>query len=207
MFKSILTAIVLTFTSATLASANNYGVVFDESTGVLTVHGTTTQNQVAKARYYFITKDVLVVSMHGRGGDYYAGLSLGNLISKEESLVIIPEGKECISACAFAAIGSDKITLNGSLLFHVPYTRAYGTNYTLQEISQEVGVVYVDMAAYLLRQGFSIHFAREILASTSPCKFIVVTDGESLLNSKGSLVKPNSYKRTTVDRCLSRPMR
>jgi hypothetical protein len=75
MFKSIITAIALTITSATVASA---AVLWDDATKTMTITGQTTMHQASQV--YRVNKDneVLNVIMHGQGGNYYAGLRIGN---------------------------------------------------------------------------------------------------------------------------------
>jgi len=174
MFKSILTAITLTITSATLASAS---VVYDEATKNLVVSGTTTSYQSLAVWRIMRDNDVLSVTLSGNGGEYYAGLSLGESIEKEGSVVIIPVGKTCVSACAFAALGADRIIVDGELWFHTPYLTLVPTNVTILEITQMFGRAYIDMASYLVSKGIPTSFGHDLLVQTTTDKFIVIDDG------------------------------
>lgn len=212
MFKSLITVLAV-IASTSVASANVKGhhdptpmrksVHWNADDSVLTLRGPTTKDMASKVHKIMVAEDVLVVNMAGPGGHYYAGLNIGNLIAKEGSAVIIPEGQECVSACAFAAMATDKLIINGALLFHLPYTQGVSTAKTIQEIQQEAGLVYFDMIAYVIRQGYPVYFARELLAQTSPCKFVYVKDAESFLATRtGDVTKPKSYKRTVTNRCM-----
>lgn len=211
MFKSLITVLAVVTSTAAFADVKGHhdptpmrkAVHWNSDDGVLTLRGPTTKNMLSQVQKIMVKEDVLVVNMSGPGGEYYPGLTIGNLIRKEGSSVIIPEGKECVSACAFAAMATDKLIIKGALLFHLPYTQGVGTVKTIQEIQQEAGIVYFDMIAYVARQGYPIYFARELLAQTSPCKFVYVKDAESFLGMRtGDVTKPKSYKRKVTDRCL-----
>ena len=121
--------------------------------------------------------DVLSVTLSGNGGEYYAGLRLGNMIKKEGSVVIIPAGRTCVSACAFAALGSDRAIVDGELWFHAPYLTLVPTNVTILEITQMFGRAYVDMASYLVSVGVPVSFGHDLLVQTTTNKFIVIDDG------------------------------
>ena len=213
MIKSLITVLAMVISTASFADVQGHhdptptrkSVHWNADDGVLTLRGPTTKQMSSEVHKIMVKENVLVVNMAGPGGVYYSGLTIGNLIRKEGSAVIIPKGKECVSACAFSAMGADKLIVNGALLFHLPYTEGVGTVQTIQKIQQEAGLVYFDMVAYIARQGYPIYFARELLAQTSPCKFVYVKDGESFMNTRtGDVTKAKSYKRKVTDRCLPR---
>jgi hypothetical protein len=173
MFKSIITAIALTITSATVASA---AVLWDDNTKTMTISGQTTMYQASQVYRVNKSNEVLNVIMHGQGGNYYAGLRIGRMIKAEGSNVIIPPGKQCVSACAFAALGGNKVIVDGELWFHAPYLSEITTMATILQITQNFGVAYNDMSKYLLEVGVTIDFATTLLKKTTPSKFIVIND-------------------------------
>jgi hypothetical protein len=173
MFKSIITAIALTITSATVASA---AVLWDDNTKTMTISGQTTMYQASQVYRVNKSNEVLNVVMHGQGGNYYAGLRIGRMIKAEGSNVIIPLGKQCVSACAFAALGGNKVIVDGELWFHAPYLSEITTMATILQITQNFGVAYNDMSKYLLEVGVTIDFATTLLKKTTPSKFIVIND-------------------------------
>ena len=172
MFKYLIAAITLAVASPAVAD-----VVYDETTKNLEVSGMTTNFQATAVYRYMRDNDVLSVTLSGNGGEYYAGLRLGRLIRKEGAVVIIPTGTTCVSACAFAALGGDKIIVDGELWFHAPFLMGVPTNVTILEITQMFGRGYVDMATYLINVGIPTSFARDILVQTTTEKFIVIDDG------------------------------
>jgi hypothetical protein len=177
MFKSILTAIALTITSATVASA---AVLWDDATKTMTITGQTTMYQASQVYRVNKANEVLNVVMYGQGGSYYAGLRIGGLIKAEGSNVIIPMGKQCVSACAFAALAGNKVIVDGELWFHAPYLTEVPTGATILGITQNFGVAYNDMSKYLLQMGVTIDFASELLKITTPSKFIIINDSSEL---------------------------
>lgn len=152
-------------------------VVYDETTKSLAVSGSTTNYQVTEVYRYMRNNDVLSVTLSGDGGEYYAGLRLGRLIKAEGSAVIISAGSICVSACAFAALGSDKVIVDGELWYHAPYLTLVPTNVTILEITQMFGRAYVDMASYLVSVGVPVSFGHDLLVQTTTNKFIVIDDG------------------------------
>lgn len=172
MFKYLIAAITLAVASPAAAL-----VVYDETTKNLAVSGATTNYQAAAVYRYMRDNDVLSVTLSGNGGEYYAGLRLGGLIKAEGSTVIIPAGTTCVSSCAFAALGADKIIVDGELWFHAPFLMAVPTNVSILEITQMFGRAYVDMVTYLISMGIPTSFGYDIMVQTTTGKFIVIDDG------------------------------
>lgn len=174
MFKRIITTLGLLTLLATPVVA---AVVYDDTTKNLTITGKTSNNQASAVYRFMRDNDVLTVTISGDGGDYYAGLRLGRLIDLEGSTVIIPAGKRAVSAAAFAALGADRVIVDGELWFHVPYLTMVPTNVTILEMSQMFGRAYVDMVSYLARMDIPMSFGHDLLVRTTPNKFVVIDDG------------------------------
>jgi hypothetical protein len=175
MFKSMIAAIA--FAVATPAMSD---VVYDDTTKNLVVSGMTTNLQAAQVYRIMKDNDVMTVTLSGPGGDYYAGLRIGTFIRKEGSAVIIPTDNLCVSACAFAALGADKIIVDGELWFHTPFLEYVPTSATILEITQMFGRAYVDMSTYLIKMGIPTSFGRDLLVETTSSKFIVIDDGSQI---------------------------
>lgn len=175
MFKFLITATILA-----LATPATSAVIYDEVTKSLTVTGMTTNYQAVQIYRVMKDKDVLTVSLSGQGGDYYAGNRLGVLIKEEGSIVIIPSGSTCVSACAFAALGGNKIIVDGELWFHTPYLRSIPTGVTILEVAQMFGKAYVDMSSYLAMMGIPMSFGHDLLVRTTTSKFVVIDDGAQI---------------------------
>lgn len=149
-------------------------VSYDEETSTLRITGATDMVQVIKASNYMTEEEVQYIEMWGPGGYMKMGFQLGNRISKEETAtVVIPKGKRCISACAFAAMGGDHIRIDGKLMLHRPYIRAAPIMERLEDILAYMGKGYIQTAYYLEDHGYSRSIMRSLMDSTSPCKFMV----------------------------------
>lgn len=175
MFKYLATAIVLSLASPAVAA-----VVYDDVTKSMTITGRTTNHQATKAYRIMKDNDVLIVTISGEGGDFYAGLRLGRLIDAEGSTVIIPAGKRAVSAAAFAALGADKLIVDGELWFHTPYLTQVPTGATVLETAQMFGRAYIDMTRYLASVGIPISFSHDLLVRSTPSKFVVIDDGAQI---------------------------
>ena len=178
-------------------------VEYDEGSRTLTLSGITTQAQVNSTYRILSENEVLTVELSGPGGNYYAGLSLGRLLAEEGVTVIIREGQRCTSACAFAALGGEKVIVDGELLFHVPFLTAVPTNVSILEITQRFGSAYLDMPMYLADVGVTISFANVLMKGTSHCKFYVISDGAEVDKLK-DIETPNqvvSVQYTVANNC------
>lgn len=179
--KKFLLSLAVMIGLATPAAA---AVTYSEETNSLLISGTTTQYQVRDAIKVMDEYDIGTIYLTGPGGDYYAGLKLGRAIRKEGSRVIIPKGKTCISACAFASMGSKIVLNDGELWYHTPYRRAVDPGKTIRELAREDAVAFIDMTEYLYEMMDSdkeaFDFARRIMKDTSPCKFLVRKEDAAL---------------------------
>lgn len=177
MFKRILTTMGLITALVSPAAA---AVVYDDTTKNLTITGRTNNLQASSVYRYLRDNDVLTVTLQGDGGDYYAGLRIGRLIEAEGSVVVIPTNKRCVSACAFAALGGDRVIVDGELWFHTPYLTSVPTTVTILGITQMFGRAYVDMTSYLAMMGIPMSFGHDLLVRTTTSKFVVIDDGAQI---------------------------
>lgn len=196
MFKYIAATIVLALATPAIAD-----VTYNDATKSMTITGQTSNNQVKQVYLIMREHDVLTVAISGQGGDYYAGLSLGKLIDKEGSTVIIPAGEAAVSAAAFAALGANKIIVDGELWFHVPFFTQVPTGVTILEITQMFGRAYVDMSRYLIRMGIPVSFGHDLMVRTTPSKFVVIDDGAQIdrMRATETLWGPAIYKWRYVE--------
>ena len=217
MFKSVLTAIALTLISTTsFASAAEqrvdmelmykYGdrsVAYNPLTHSVIISGVTTSKQSIALYNTLKNHQVSTIILYGPGGDFYAGLRMGDIIAKANVTVIIPEGKSCVSACSFMALAGERIILDGNLEFHAPYFSSVPASASILDIAQKFGVGYMDMATYLVKHGYTTGFARKLLKDTSPCKFIVVAEQKGIddLSIGDDSTSHRSFLYTLRDNC------
>lgn len=158
----------------------------------LLISGSNTTLQVSRAIKELEEKEISTVFMYGPGGLYYAGLRLGEAIKEANVRVIIPKGKRCVSACAFASLGGREVLSDGEVWFHVPFRQGVSTNKTLMELGREDGVAFLDMTEYLAKvtedSKWAFEFSKRLLRQTSYCKFLTKTDSDAaykLINKCG----------------------
>jgi hypothetical protein len=198
MLKYILAAITTLIVSTAYAD-----VTYNKDTHTVSISGYTTHEQADKLYHIFKDNEVAVAILSGPGGDYYAGLKMGNMIANEKLTVIVKERTACISACAFMALAGEKIVVDGSVWFHAPYFSQAPTDVTMLQLAHKFGEGYIDMATYLLKRGTSIYFARQIITQTSKCKFIVMTGGEALMDLKKAETALDTvyYANNIISKC------
>lgn len=169
-----------------IATVTPPSVKYEEETHTLSITGYTTRSQVMAAMFMFKKHEVSTVILWGNGGNFYAGLVLGRLIRNEGATVVIPKGRNCISACASAALGGERIILDGVLLFHRPYLSIMRFNTTIEDHAGRTGIAYIDLTVYLLEMGYVMEFVRLQITDTSPCKFLRIDDSKVLERLKGN---------------------
>ncbi len=170
---------LLAFLLMMLPSMGLAEVSFDEETNTLRITGPTDMVQVIQASNYMTEHEVKYIEMWGPGGYMRMGLQLGNRISRETTAtVIIPKGKRCISACAFAAMGGSHIRIDGKLMLHRPFITNAPIMSPLEEVLAHMGKGYLMTAYYLEDHGYDRGVMKSIMEYTSPCKFMAYKDKE-----------------------------
>jgi hypothetical protein len=166
--------VLLTILALALPTLSMAKVSYDKETSTLRITGQTDMVQVIAASNMIREEDIKYVEMWGPGGYMEMGLQLGNHISKIEGVtVVVPKGKRCISACAFAAMGSKHLRIDGKLMLHRPFIVAAPITVPLEDILAHMGKGYLKTAYYLEDHGYSRHVMNNIMDYTSPCKFMV----------------------------------
>jgi len=203
----LLLASFITITSLSLAQARDLKtppvmsiniIKWDEESLTVKLIGPTTEFRRLLLIDVFAEHNVSTIVMYGPGGNFYTGLLIGEMIREEGATVIIPNGKECISACAFSALGASKLIVEGDLLFHRPYRTNISTFVPIEEVMAEGGRVYLDMAYYIMDMGYSFYFAKSLIWDTSPCKFIKIQDLSKL---RVDILKQPDVKFSYDDKC------
>lgn len=180
----------LGFLSAATARADfqrdtEMSVQYNPETETLYLSGQTTMAQVFGAAIW-LTGDnkASTVVMEGPGGLLDAGLMLGRMIDKSGATVRIDEGTRCVSACAFAAMGSDYVDIDGDLWLHTFYAPYVPTTINLMEIGQFHQEGTHKLMEYMMKQGYSNTLAQYLFSKTDYCNFLVVSDSEALKGLK-----------------------
>jgi len=170
---------LLAFLLMMLPSMGLAEVSFDEETSTLRITGPTDMVQVIQASNYMTEHEVQYIEMWGPGGYMRMGLQLGNRISRETTAtVVIPKGKRCISACAFAAMGGSHIRIDGKLMLHRPFITNAPIMERLEDVLAHMGKGYLMTAYYLEDHGYDRSIMNSMMNYTSPCKFMVYKNTE-----------------------------
>ena len=171
--KEILKFVVLTTAIFLgLVTYVNADVSYNPETRTMEISGPTDTDLVVKASNVLREEEVERIFMWGPGGFFEMSLQLGHRIKKEGVEVIIPAGKYCISACAFAALGAEKITVDGTIMFHRPYLNYVPTFDNIESIIAHGGKAYIKMARYAEDMGYERRLVDNIITYSTPCKFL-----------------------------------
>lgn len=192
---------IITAILCLVASTSQAGAKYDEKTKSLTISGGTTSFLSIQIANAVNGKQVDTVFMSGPGGLFYHGMAIGHMIKNMGARVIIPSGKECVSACALAALGSADVLVDGKLLLHRPRFNQVPTSATIEEIAGMAGRGYLDQTKYLVKMGFPFALSEQIIWETSPCKFIsMTTENVKAMRGLSIFAKP-TMKFAKDDKC------
>lgn len=123
--------------------------------------------------------------MNSPGGIFTEGIATGEIIREMGVIVHIPSRAVCISACAFAAIASEEINIEGIIAFHRPYYDQEGVPESQIMSRKDIfvgGHVTGQIALhYLMQMGFSPTFSGYVMANTSEEVFLIIKKTVELL--------------------------
>jgi len=134
----------------------------------------------AIAAYIDNFQDIKWVEFHSPGGVLLEVNPLGIRLREREIPFVIKEGDVCVSACAFLALFSPDIQLNGMLAFHVPYVTAMHSTMTLNEVSQMMNERTMRQTRQMFQNGYLAYLYLNIVRNSDIDKYLVFTDIEEL---------------------------
>lgn len=132
--------------------------------------------------------------LESNGGLMLEAMMLGKLLNTTDIEVLIEKDTLCVSACAFAAMSSEKITLDGKLVFHAPYYPTIPTEDSLYTVFKNVSLMTIELADWFLETGYSVSFLELIYENTNNDTFMVfesIEDLESFKTGEPSLLPEN----------------
>jgi hypothetical protein len=121
-----------------------------------------------------------VVTLNSPGGYVDQSLSIGRYFHKNGIPVRILEGDVCLSACAFAAIGSENLSIDGKLAFHTPYLPKFPTDKTLQDITNQHSTFVMKLVTYFNDVDYSSALLVEIFRRSSRENYVTFSSEEDL---------------------------
>jgi hypothetical protein len=101
---------------------------------------------------------------------------VGRKIKKLSIPVVIRSGDACVSACAYLALYSKDITINGQLAFHMPYFRNFDSEMTLSEVSKSSVTNTMSLVRNMYSNGWTMILFYFISEQTSRNTYIVFLD-------------------------------
>lgn len=129
-----------------------------------------------------------VLVMASPGGHLLEGIKLGEFIRDNDIKVIVPEGERCASACAFAAIASYDLTLDGDLWFHRPFLPLLDTRMSIEDAMNRHALITLQVVTYLKAMGVHDRLIEAIYSRSDRGKFIVVRASPAVIFSgRGAL--------------------
>lgn len=123
-----------------------------------------------------------ILVMNSPGGLMKQAEYLANFVKSQNIEIQIPENAWCVSACAFAAIASDKIVFapGSALLFHAPYLDSVSTNRSLEEIMVNHSRYINSFNRVIDSYGYGFDFWELILTKSSRTKMIMIASQKDL---------------------------
>lgn len=135
--------------------------------------------QVMRNVQYF-RPEVTHIEISSGGGDFFMGLVLGSTIKKMKLPILIPEGEVCLSSCAFAAMASPDLTVDGWIGFHAPYLPD-GFNGEVADILKIGTLIGGAGASYFHDMKWKAAFWKEILLHTSEDTYMMYDNVDVLM--------------------------
>jgi hypothetical protein len=202
--KNILFTAILLIVSIFAVHVNSKPLVISSSFGIfkednsIVFYGEITNSAAFNLIEVLSLNNPSSLVMISPGGYMPAALLIGEYIRESGVTVVIRENTQCISACAYAAIGSVNLEINGDLLFHSPYFPTISTTDTISDLFVMSNLATLTMIQWVISNGYTIEFYSEILNLTDLNTFINFTSVEDLYRFKNTdpldvLESPDQY--------------
>ena len=167
--------------------------IYVESTNTMVVAGST------NAKLAFTTMnvirehgdDITKVVMYGEGGAVSHMITIMEAMKKLNVPISIPNGKLCVSACALAALSSNKLDIHGVMLLHMGYYPRYPAGVGLHDILREGQLMAAIMYRTTQSVGLKHSFLEKLIENTGPSKWYFVTNYNQMKSCK---VKNNTVE-------------
>tara|TARA_R110002020_G_scaffold245528_2_gene459234 strand:- start:216 stop:911 length:696 start_codon:yes stop_codon:yes gene_type:complete len=185
MIKHFIPMAILTLIGILLmAKVVDAEVIYNQETKVLHVSGETNVTLFYDTYRTLNTKEVDLVYMDGLGGDAYNMYRMMWAIKKHNVPVVIPQGKVCASACAFAAMSGSKLTIDGTMWIHRGTRFVYDFEDTLDGIYYYGQMVALSMVKPMREAGYKFNLIDSVVKYTDHDNWYVVTNDSQLDNCR-----------------------
>ena len=132
-----------------------------------------TTNNLSIAFSIYDTKRLMISSPGGSMNEAYI---LGQFIRDNNIEVYIPENTRCSSACAYAVLGSYKMSIGGEIAFHLPYIISAPSHWTIENISKSGMAQIKKLHWWLYLQGYTYQLFDIIFNGSTKSTVIVFDD-------------------------------
>lgn len=130
----------------------------------------------AIANYLDSFQDIEWVEFHSPGGVLLEVNPPGIRLREREIPFVVKKGDVCVSACAFLALFSPDITLDGMLAFHVPYVQAMPSTMTLNDVAQMMNERTMRQTRQMFQNGYVAYLYLNIVRNSNIEKYLAFTD-------------------------------
>lgn len=127
-----------------------------------------------------ITPTAAYLELNSSGGLFYPDDPASAEIRIRGLPVVVKAGEICASACAYTAMASPDIRIDGLLAFHLPYNGAFAKEATLYDISQSSVEMTMLMAKRMFEQGWRLVLYYNIEQNTGLDTWMVFDDSQEL---------------------------
>ena len=145
------------------------------------------------------------IAIDSNGGNAIAGMAIGSYMRTHNVGMFVPPHMVCLSSCAFAAMGANRLALYGMLGFHRPWVQSNDPTDRFADLTAEQQqeaklaedrLMTTVVVSYSLKMDFSIPFATLIAVGTSPTRFLTFTDANAFYTYRGDLMTAGSATPT-----------
>lgn len=104
----------------------------------------------------------------------------GRIIASRSLPIVIKDGDVCLSSCAFMALYSPDITINGQLAFHTPFYEIFDSSLTLHEVNIRAIPPSLKRTRMLHEYNWSLSLYELIVRESDRKKYVVFENAGDL---------------------------
>ena len=134
---------------------------------VYTIEGSITPETFTDFRETFDEYDIKVVKLMSGGGDLYAAINIGFLLSQGDTITFIPKNTGCASACGYIFLSGKYKVLRGGLGMHEFSQDGVGYTSLSDKIKLDNTETMLTVSNYLGTIGVSYKFLLDSLNTPS----------------------------------------
>lgn len=146
--------------------------------------------------------DIDYVEFNSQGGVLLEINGPGSLLRDMAIPFIVKKGDVCVSACAFLALYSPDIKLDGLLAFHLPYRTTFAREITLYGISQSMVERTLRMSRQMFENDWLLYLYLTVVRESDMKNYVVFDDISELekykMTDKSQFMDPPKEKANII---------